>query len=321
VKKQASLTGSMPNSNKQHRECFINQMTVILKIPKIYHSSDCFHALLDIWQKVNEHLKNDQHLEIDFQDCNFLSHVGVAFLGGLVYHTEKQGGKLTFKWETLTNRIRMNLNQNGFLSSFGEGSQPWDGNSVPYRKDDDQDENVIMDYLLNRWLGKGWVNISPPLQHLIAGKVWEIYANAFEHSQSSIGVFSCGQHYPRQKELHLTIVDFGQGIPYNVRSVSQNTSLNPAQSIEWALKPGNTTSVSTIGRGMGLDFLQGFISSNQGNLKIFSNEGYVNIKDNKVKSEIRSINFKGTLINIALKCDESYYQLASEGHNTDTPWF
>jgi hypothetical protein len=296
-------------------------MTVTLKIPKIYHTSNCFHVLLDIWQKINQHLITDNHLELDFQDCNFLSHVGVAFLGGLVYHTEKQGGKLTFKWDTLTDKIRTNLDQNGFLSSFGEGSQPWHGNSVPYRKDDKQDEGVIMDYLLNRWLGKGWVNISPSLRNLIAGKVWEIYANAFEHSQSSIGVFSCGQHYPNKKELHLTIVDFGQGIPYNVQSMAENSLLDPAQSIEWALKPGNTTARSTIGRGMGLDFLQNFISSNQGNLKIFSNKGYVNIKDNEVISEIRSVNFKGTLINIALKCDESYYRLASEEQNTDTPWF
>jgi hypothetical protein len=311
----------MPNSNKRHKEYLISKMTVTLKIPKIYHSSNCFYTLLDIWHKINQHLMHDEHLELDFQNCNFLSHVGVAFLGELVYYAEKQGGKLTFKWDTLTDRIRTNLDQNGFRSSFGEGSQPWDGNSVPYRKDKQQDEAVIMDYLLNRWLGKGWVNISPPLQNLIAGKVWEIYANAFEHSQSSIGVFTCGQHYPNKKELHLTIVDFGQGIPCNVQSIPENFSLDPAQSIEWALKPGNTTARNTIGRGMGLDFLQEFISSNRGNLKIFSNEGYVNIKDDKVISEIRSVNFEGTLINIALKCDESYYQLASEEQNTDTPWF
>ncbi|MBS9383808.1 MAG: hypothetical protein HEQ24_06035 [Dolichospermum sp. BR01] len=49
------------------------------------------------------------------------------------------------------------------------------------------------------WLGKGWINISPRLQDAIpavsvaiAGKVVEIYFNAFEHSNSPIGVFSCG---------------------------------------------------------------------------------------------------------------------------------
>jgi hypothetical protein len=156
---------------------------------------------------------------------------------------------------------------------------------------------------------------------LIAGKVWDVYANAFEHSRSPIGVFSCGQHYPGIKELHLTIIDFGQGIPCNVRSLPENTSLNPAQSLEWAIKPGNTTIKSKIPRGMGLDFLRDFISSNQGNLTIFSNEGYIKIKSNEVRSELRSINFGGTLINIALKCDESYYYLASKEQNTNTSWF
>jgi hypothetical protein len=71
---------------------------------------------------------------------------------------------------------------------------------------------------------------------------------------------------------------------------------------------------------MGLSTLQNFISTNQGNLKIFSNDGYVNIKDNKVIYEKRTIlhgrgyanDFQGTIINIAFKCDESSYCLASE---------
>lgn len=296
-------------------------MTVTLKIPKIYHASDDCRALLDIWQKANQHLEKHQHLVIDFQDCNFLSHLGVAFLGGLSYYIQQQGGQLTFEWNTLTDRIHTNLAQNGFLDSFKENSKPWDGNSVPYRQDNNQDEDAIMDYLLNRWLGKGWINISSCLCDAIAGKVWEIYANAFEHSQSPIGVFSCGQYYPNKKELHLAIVDFGRGIPNNVISMPQNASLDSAQSLEWALKPGNTTAATGVSRGMGLDFLQDFIAKNQGNLKIFSNDGYVNIKDNKVISEIRSINFRGTLVNIALKCDESYYHLPLEVPGINRSWF
>jgi hypothetical protein len=45
---------------------------------------------------------------------------------------------------------------------------------------------------------------------------------------------------------------------------------------------------------------------------IFSNDGYVVIGDNEIRYENKSTNFSGTLINIALKCDESHYCLASE---------
>jgi anti-sigma regulatory factor (Ser/Thr protein kinase) len=232
-----------------------------------------------------------------------------------------QGGQLNFDLETLKPDIRMNLAQNGFLYSLGAGQAPWSGNSIPYRNDDRQDSEAIMTYLLNHWLSKGWVSISSRLQEAIAGQVWELYANAFEHSHSPIGVFSCGQHYPKKKELHLTIIDFGQGIPTSVQSLSQNAALNPSQALEWAFQSGTTTASNGVSRGTGLNSLQSFILTNRGNLKIFSNDGYVNIKDNEVKYETRAIDFGGTLINIAFKCDESYYCFASEVQDTDRQWF
>jgi hypothetical protein len=205
--------------------------------------------------------------------------------------------------------------------SLGAGKAPWSGNSIPYRNDDRQDSEAIVTYLLDHWLGKGWVSISSRLQEAIAGQVWELYANAFEHSHSPIGVFSCGQHYPNKKELHLTIIDFGQGIPTSVQSLSQNANLNSSQALEWAFQFGTSTAANGVSRGTGLNSLQSFILSNRGNLKIFSNDGYVNIKDNEVKYETRAIDFGGTLINIAFKCDESYYCLASEVQDTNEQWF
>jgi hypothetical protein len=89
-----------------------------------------------------------------------------------------------------------------------------------------QDKEILADYLKTKWLGCGWIHVSPSLQDAIVGRVWEIYANAFEHAQSSIGVFSCGQHYPKMKELKLTVVDFGVGIPSNVRLFMRNTNIS-----------------------------------------------------------------------------------------------
>jgi hypothetical protein len=296
-------------------------MTVRLKVPKIYHSSQCCHTLFQLWQTVNRQLETSLDLTLDFQECSFLSHLGVAFLGGLAHHVQHYGGYLNFEWDTLKPEIRMNLAQNGFLFSLGEGSKPWSGNSISYRSDDCQNNDAIMQYLLDQWLGKGWVNISSNLKEAITGKTWELYANAFEHSHSPIGIFSCGQHYPNKKELHLSIIDFGQGIPNNVQSLPQNAKLDPAQSLKWAFRAGTSTAVKGVSRGMGLNVLEAFISSNRGNLKIFSNDGYVSIKDNKITYENRTINFGGTLINIAFKCDESYYCLTSEVQDTDKQWF
>lgn len=287
-------------------------MTVKIEIPLIYHTSKHCQDLLDIWQMVDQKLETSLAFTLDFQKCSFLSHLGVAFLGGLSHHVRSRGGQLNFDWNTLQPQVRTNLAQNGFLLDFEQGIEPWSGNSVPYRQDLNQNKCAIIEYLLDQWLGKNWVDISMGLKNAIAGSVWEIYANAFEHSNSLLGVFSCGQHYPKKKELHLTIVDFGQGIANNVRSLPQNRSLDAAQALEWAFQTGNSTAIKTISRGIGLSTLENFILSNRGSLKIFSNDGYVNIKDNKITYERRTIDFQGTMINIAFKCDESYYCLASE---------
>ncbi|WP_217360017.1 hypothetical protein [Anabaena sp. UHCC 0253] len=268
--------------------------------------------LLKDWYEILQLPEDCLELIIDFHYCTFLGHIGVAFLGGIVRLFEYRGGKVKFLWDTLIEKIRVNLAQNGFLYDFGYNQKPWDGNSVPYRSDTQHDPIAIADYLGYKWLGKGWVNISSGLQNAIAGKVVEIYFNAFEHSNSPIGVFSCGQHYTTSGTLQLTVVDFGIGISNSVRTLPENAAMTSIEALEWAFKPGNSTKQRGVRQGEGLHILQEFVQKNHGNLMIFSNDSYVNIGDNRVKYENICTNFSGTLVNIAFRCDEKYYCLASE---------
>ncbi|MEL6353892.1 MAG: ATP-binding protein [Cyanobacteria bacterium J06627_28] len=247
--------------------------------------------------------------------------MGVTFLGGLARLVEHRGGSIIFNWQSLQKRISVNLAQNGFLQAFGCAQVSWDGNSIPYRSDLEYHAESIGDYLHTKWLGKGWVNISPELQDLISGKVAEIYLNAFDHSQSPIGIFSCGQHYPRLGWLHLTAVDFGMGIPQSVRSLPANKDLSSTDALEWALRSGTSTKPKDIGSGLGLNLLQSFVIANGGSLKIFSNDSCLIIDDNGVKYKNVTTNFTGTLIDIAFRCDESYYCLEAEASSPDEPWF
>jgi hypothetical protein len=270
--------------------------------------------LLKDWYDILQLPEDCLELTIDFHYCEFLGHIGVAFLGGIARLFQARGGYVNFDWNTLVNdKIRMNLAQNGFLYDFGHNSKPWDGNSVPYRSDRQRDPKTIADYLRYKWLGKGWINISPKLQDAITGKVLEIYLNAFEHSQSAIGVYSCGQHYPEAGTLQLTVVDFGIGIPQSVRTLPENSHKTAPEALKWAFMPGNSTkNDKNIARGLGLHLIEQFILKNHGNLMIFSNDGYVNISDNGTIYENVCTNFSGTLVNIAFRCDERYYCLASE---------
>lgn len=280
-----------------------------LSVPTINDDPPDFDRLFRLWRQAN-----DDYLEVEFNFkwCRFLRQNAVAFLGGLARLVEFRGGRAVFRWDTLSDAIRMNLRQNGFMGCFGADPGPWSGNSIPYEEFPEKRKENITLYLKRKWLGRGWLGVSSALRDAIVGQLWEIYENAFEHGSSPLGVFCCGQHYPKLHLLKLCVVDFGVGIPSNVRLFKKRERVSAAAALRWAFRPGNTTKPNGMGRGMGLDLLREFVKVNQGELEIFSHEGYGKIKEGQERFLDRPSFFEGTIVNITFKCDESYYHLASE---------
>lgn len=284
-------------------------MVTIVHVPTINDTLSDFNKLFAMWAQVKD---GGLNVRFDFSHCGFLRQNAVVFLGGLARLIEYRAGTAEFNWSSMRDSIRMNLAQNGFLASFGGSGGPWTGNSIPYREDRSQDSTGLMDYLKAKWLGRGWVYVSSRLRDEIMGRVWEIYANAFEHGQSEIGIFSCGQHYPHKHELALTVLDFGVGIPSNVRIFAGNSNIHASKTLEWAFKRGTTTKPNGTSRGLGLDLLKEFVRLNNGKIELFSHEGHAIISQNDESYEDRAVFFEGTLVNITLRCDESYYRFADE---------
>ncbi|MBD2773543.1 ATP-binding protein [Iningainema tapete] len=284
-------------------------MSLILKVPTINDKPKDFDCLFQLWQQVQECTKE---VIFDFSECYFLQQNAVAFLGGLARLVESRGGKAIFNWDTVKNHISMNLKQNGFMYAFNGDEEPWQGNSIPYREDRCQNRDDLVYYLAEQWFGRGWVHISNLLRGVIVGTTLEIYANAFEHGRTDIGVFSCGQHYPKLGELKLTVVDFGVGIPHNVRDFQNNFRLPAAEALKWAFQPGTTTRTGDVTGGIGLDYLKQFVHINKGKLQILSHDGCATIDEKQEIYENRQTFFGGTLVNITLLCDESYYALDFE---------
>ncbi|MDQ1256624.1 MAG: hypothetical protein QG656_1222, partial [Candidatus Hydrogenedentes bacterium] len=174
-------------------------MTQSIDIPTIDDEAWDFAQLFRIYEQVNSGFEDAR---FDFSHCTFLRPNAVAFLGGLARLIESRQGTIVVDWNTIcSKRVLMNLRQNGFAGAFGYPSSAWDGHSIPYREDRVLNMNGIMDYLTDYWIGKGWVHVSERLRDAIAGRMWEIYCNAFEHSNTDVGVFSCGQHFPNKNEL------------------------------------------------------------------------------------------------------------------------
>jgi hypothetical protein len=288
-------------------------MPKVIQIPRINDEKRDFATLFTIWSQVNDYFED---VLFDFSLCDFLRPNAVAFLGGLTRLIESRGGTVVFDWKTLTNSwVRTTLRQNGFASAFGDPSSRWDGNSIPYREDKVRKPDEIMDYLEHYWIGKGWIQVSPRLMNAIVGHMWEIYNNAFEHSGSQIGVFSCGQCFRKNNDLILSVVDFGQGIPAKIRNFlsfdSRAKDLKASACLRWAFQAGNTTKTDEPG-GSGLDLLKQFIAINQGELEVYSNEGYAIIDKDGERYENMIISFEGTAVQITLRCDEKLYQFKDE---------
>lgn len=278
-------------------------------IPTISNKPQDFDNLFQLWQQV---YVGQLDVRFDFTECRFLRDNAVAFLGGLARLVASRSGRFDFAWETLLPNVRKNLEKMGLLDAFGVCKQHEVGNSIPYREDRIADRDGIIGYLKSMWIGRDWVHVSPLLSDAIAGTVWEIYANAFDHAKSPVGVMSCGQHYPRRRELCLSVVDFGVGIPYLVRNFLNQMDMPAKEALEWAFQRGTTTKPNGIARGLGLDLLKEFIRVNNGRLELFSHDGYTVVDKTGAKHNNRGIFFEGTLLNLTLKCDERYYLFASE---------
>lgn len=193
-------------------------MTFNLIIPTINDEEQDFDCLFQLWQRVNIICNKGTYSKVifDFSKCKFLRQNAVAFIGGLARLIKYHNIQVILNEKTLQCKIKENLNKNGFLKFFGNCRDYHQGNSIPYREDQEEnkDKDAIVSYLSEEWLGKGHIAVSQELQNAIVSTTWEIYANAFEHSQTNVGVFSCGQYYPHLCKLKLTVVDFGVGIPF-----------------------------------------------------------------------------------------------------------
>jgi|CXWL01.1.fsa_nt_gi hypothetical protein len=274
----------------------------IIYVPTINDTTSDFDSLFVLFRGVS---KSDSSVEINFSKCGFLRQNAVAFIGGMVRLFEQRGIAVRLNWQSMQSQVIANLEKNGFKDAFLGTQGPLPDNAIPYREDRATtfDKNGIVDYLKSKWLGRGWIHISPQLRDAIVGKMWEIYANAFEHSNSPIGLFSCGQYFPRLHALNLTVIDFGVGIPSNVRQFAGNPSLEGRLAMKWAFRPGTTTKPNDMGRGVGLDLIKQFVALNEGKLEVFSHEGHAVIEKGREEYQGRSCFFEGTLVNISLKCD------------------
>lgn len=148
---------------------------------------------------------------------------------------------------------------------------------LPYCRFKLEEKRDFMNKYARAFVKQGFIPfVDAVVQDKVIECLMELFDNAKNHSESSHGVFVCGQFFPYKHLLRLTIADAGVGFSGCLRN-KLSKSLSGKEAIEWAMMPdahsARKTQYGLIPGGNGLQVLQEFVENNGGSISVLSEKG------------------------------------------------
>lgn len=281
-----------------------------LRLPEIRHNQAGFDALVHLYSKTQECLFDD--IEIDMSGVGWFDADMCAPFGALLYRLSDQIN--TVELTNIPQAVTRILSKNGFLSNYGREKLPDTfGTTIPYMRFDAKDDRYFAGYIEDEFVRRSEMpKMSRGLIKKFRESVFEIFSNAVLHSQTKLGIFSCGQYFPTRSRLDFAVADLGIGIRQNVLD-NAGLDLRGDAAIAWATDGQNTTKRGQIPGGLGLKLLREFITLNGGRIQIVSDSGYWALEQGKVAMREMKYRFPGTVVSIEIDtADRRSYRLSSE---------
>lgn len=268
-----------------------------------------FSDLIRLAERTRECVFED--IDIDMRHITWLDANMCATFGAVLYKIGREPNTVTLS--NIRRPIETILSKNGFLSHYGrEKKQDTYETTIEYKRFEQRDDRYFSAYVKRNMVGKGIPKMSEGLRKKFIESIFEIFSNAVIHSRTKMGIFSCGQFFPKKKRLDFSISDLGIGICQNVEEHT-GQDLTAEQAIIWAMDGRNTTKNGQIPGGLGLKLLREFIIMNDGKIQIVSDKGYWELSDGKISTRAFPAPFPGTTVNIEINtADTSAYCLSSE---------
>jgi len=283
---------------------------VKLALPEIRHGQPGFQALVRLAGTTKACFFED--IDIDLGATTWFDADMCAALGAILYRLGE--GLNTVRLTNIRPGVEDILLKNGFLSHYGREKIPdrW-GTTIPYRRFDAKDDRFFADYIENELIHRSEMPVmSSGLLKKFRESIFEIFSNAVLHSRSELGIFSCGQFFPKRDRLDFSVADLGVGMRQNI---NDNTGLNlsPENAIAWATEGRNTTKRGPVPGGLGLKLLGEFIDQNGGCIQIVSDAGYWRRGKGKTFTASLIHSFPGTVVSVEINtADTNSYKLTSE---------
>lgn len=285
-------------------------------LSSIRHDRAGVEALIDLHID-SERSQVLEDIEINMASCVWLDADMCAAFGAILYRLSARLHPI--KLVNLHPAVEQILCRNGFLSHYGRERLPDRyGTTIPYQRFEVKDDRYFAKYIEDELIRRSEMPaMSTGLQKKFRESVFEIFSNAVIHSQTELGIFSCGQFFPGKHRLVFTVADLGIGIRENIKQ-STGTDMRADAAISWATEGTNTTKTGRIPGGLGLKLLREFITLNQGVLRIVSDAGYWEISAGQPSAHLFGHPFPGTVVNIEISTSDKHsYALASELSESD----
>lgn len=279
-------------------------------LPEIRHVQPGFNALVRLAAETQACLFED--IDIDMGAVTWFDADMCAAFGAILY---RLGEALnTVKLANIRPDVGSILSKNGFLSHYGGEKIPdrW-GTTIPYKRFDVKDDRYFADYIEHELMNRSEIPVmSPGLQKKFRESIFEIFSNAVLHSRTEMGIFSCGQFFPKRNRLDFSVADLGVGIRRNIKD-NAGLDLSSIKAINWATEGRNTTKRGSVPGGLGLKLLGEFIDLNGGCIQIVSDTGYWRRENGKTFTALLAYPFPGTVVSLEINTADTHsYSLASE---------
>lgn len=280
-----------------------------ITLPTIRHDQAGFETLIRLYTQAKDCFLDD--VEIDMTAVNWFDADMCAAFGAILYYVGCNGN--TFRLTNIHADVERILSKNGFLSSYGRRRMPdtW-GTTIPYQRFDVKDDRYFAKHIEAELVHRPEMpSMSPGLLKRFLESVCEIFGNSVIHSRTKLGIFSCGQYFPRGHRLAFSVTDLGIGIRESIR---RNTQLDLAaeEAIVWAIQGRNTTKRGPIPGGIGLKVLDEFIALNGGRLQIVSDAGYWKQERGHTSTARLGHPFPGTAVSIEIDASDTQSYVLSE---------
>lgn len=286
-----------------------------LTLPDIRHDLSGFQALVRLEAEGKNCLFDD--IEIDMSAATWFDADMCAAFGAILYRLSNNLN--TIRLTNICSSVEKILSKNGFLSHYGREKIPdrW-GTTIPYRRFDVKDDRYFADYIENELIHRAEMpKMSEGLLKKFRESIFEIFSNAVLHSNSELGIFSCGQFFPNRQRLDFSVADLGIGMRQNIKD-NAGLVLSAEDAIRWSTEGRNTTKRGPVPGGLGLKLLQEFIDLNDGCIQIISDAGYWRREHRETMTVPLIYSFPGTIVTVEINTADTHsYKLASEPSTAD----